>query len=277
MITLTELRGAPVAEALNAKTRVLLRQARTVPCLAIVSVGDDAASAVYVRQKLKAAEALGLRAEHIHLGEDAPYGEVEATLKELAAHPNITSIVLQLPLPPILAPLTDSLLALIPPTKDPDCLGPHPLPLLAPATPTGIIALLDHYRIELEGANVVLIGRSRLVGKPLTPLLLAKNCTLTVCHSHTKDLALHTQTADVIISAVGRPGLLNHTHVGKCGPQTLIDVGITRTEDGLKGDFDISDIRAHSLCDIAYTPTPGGTGPLTVASLMWNTAFLATL
>lgn len=276
MITLTELKGAPVAEALNVKTRNLLRGARTTPCLAIVSVGDDAASAVYVRQKLKAAEALGLRAEHIHLGEAATYGEVESTIKELAAHPNVTAIVLQLPLPESLVPLTDSLLALIPPTKDPDCLGPHPASLLAPATPTGIMALLDHYHIELEGANVVLIGRSRLVGKPLIPLLLARNCTLTICHSHTKDLALHTQTADIIISAVGRPGLITSHHVGKCGPQVLIDVGITRTPDGnLKGDFDISDIKAHSLCDISYTPTPGGTGPLTVASLMYNTAYLS--
>lgn len=285
MTTPTILKGAPVAEFLNTSTRGIIALCKHTPTLVVVTIGDDEGSKVYVRQKLKAAQALGIEARNDRLAATTKIDEAANHLKQLAADPTITSIVLQLPLPPSFgADATHYLLSCIPPLKDPDCLSPHQrfdpstgfnAFKIAPATPSAILAILDFYGIDVKGLNVTVIGRSQLVGQPLIPLLLWRNATLTICHSRTPDLSLHTLTADVIISATGHPHLVGASDVGKCGPQVLIDVGITRAPDGhLQGDFDIDPILESAMCDLSYTPVPGGVGPVTVASLMQNAAIL---
>jgi methylenetetrahydrofolate dehydrogenase (NADP+)/methenyltetrahydrofolate cyclohydrolase len=241
------------------------------PGLATVLVGDDAASAVYVGGKQKATEEVGMQGFDHRLAGDTPQADVEDLLRELNADPRVSGILLQLPTPAHIdgAGLT----WLIDAAKDVDGLTPVSAGLLAkgrpglrPCTPAGCLELLDRHDVALEGAEAVVIGRSDLVGKPVAQLLLARNATVTICHSRTRDLAEVCRRADVLIAAVGRPRMVQGDWV-KPGA-TVIDVGINRTDHGLVGDVDYEPAAERAAL---ITPVPGGVGPMTIAMLLRNT------
>ncbi|MBQ0830595.1 bifunctional 5,10-methylenetetrahydrofolate dehydrogenase/5,10-methenyltetrahydrofolate cyclohydrolase [Streptomyces tagetis] len=270
----TTIDGARIAREIRAG--VAERVARLtpdgrVPGLATILVGDDAASAVYVAVKRRAVREAGMRDVHRHLPEEATHGTVAAAIDELAADPDVSGILLQLPLPAHLdaAPLIDR----IPVAKDVDGLTTASAGRLArnerglrPCTPSGVIELLDAEGIELKGACATVVGWGELVGRPLAQLLLRRGATVTVAHEFTADLAAVTRPADVVVAATGVRGLIGPEHI-KPGA-TVVDVGIHRTPDGLTGD-----VRAAELDGIAgrITPVPGGVGPMTIAMLLVNT------
>jgi methylenetetrahydrofolate dehydrogenase (NADP+)/methenyltetrahydrofolate cyclohydrolase len=238
--------------------------------LATVLVGDDPASDVYIRHKHTAAEQVGMRPVDIRLPADVSEEEVLARLAELDADDAIDGVLVQTPLPPHLDEAR--LQAAVDPIKDVD--GFHPLnaawlylgrPGLAPATPLAVLELLHAYDVPVKGARAVVLGRSQLVGKPAAMLLLHEHATVTVCHSRTQDLARHTLDADILVAAVGVPGVVTADMV-KAGA-TVVDVGITRTDTGLLGDVDpaAAEVAGH------MTPVPGGVGPMTIAMLLANT------
>ena len=244
----------------------------TVPTLAVVLVGDFAPSKVYVANKKRAADTVGIASQdHIH-----PAGlertALLALLRKLNADPGVHGILLQLPLPVGLD--EDEAIEAIAPEKDADGLHPQNLgrllagePGVVPCTPAGCLEILDHYGCELKGAEAVVIGRSRLVGKPLAQLLLARHATVTTCHTRTRDLTAHTRRADVLCVAAGRPRTVTGDMV-KPGAW-VIDVGINRLETGkLVGDVDFESVAARAH---AVTPVPGGVGPMTIAMLLRNT------
>jgi len=245
---------------------------RVVPTLAVVLVGDFAPSKIYVANKKKAADSVGIASEdHVHpAGLDR--AGLLALLGRLDADPRVHGILLQLPLPAGLD--EDEAIAEIDPAKDVDGLHPVNLgrllagsPTVVPCTPAGCMEILDHYGCELKGAEAVVIGRSRLVGKPLAQLLLARHATVTTCHTRTRDLAAHTRRADVLCVAAGRAGTVTKDMV-KNGAW-VIDVGINRLETGkVVGDVDFGGVseRVHAI-----TPVPGGVGPMTIAMLLRNT------
>jgi methylenetetrahydrofolate dehydrogenase (NADP+)/methenyltetrahydrofolate cyclohydrolase len=247
------------------------------PSLATILVGDDPGSAVYVANKRKACAEVGIGDFHRHLSADTPQDEVAAVIERCNDDPDISGILLQLPVPAGLdgAALT----ATIAPLKDVDGLTPisagrllQGTPGLRPCTPVGVIELLDCYGVELEGAEAVVVGRSNLVGKPVAQLLLQRNATVTMCHSRTRDLPGVCSRADVLIAAVGASRLIGADHV-KPGA-AVIDVGINRTEDGLTGDVDFEPVAEKAGL---ITPVPGGVGPMTIAMLMRNTLEAARL
>jgi methylenetetrahydrofolate dehydrogenase (NADP+) / methenyltetrahydrofolate cyclohydrolase len=245
---------------------------RVVPTLAVVLAGDFAPSKIYVANKKKAADSVGIAAEdHLH-PEGLDRQGLLALLGRLNADPRIHGILLQLPLPAGLD--EDEAIASIDPAKDVD--GLHPLnlgrllagaPTVVPCTPAGCMEILDHYGCDLKGAEAVVIGRSRLVGKPLAQLLLARHATVTTCHTRTRDLAAHTRRADVLCVAAGRAGTVTKDMV-KDGAW-VIDVGINRLESGkVVGDVDFDGVSERVR---AITPVPGGVGPMTIAMLLRNT------
>jgi methylenetetrahydrofolate dehydrogenase (NADP+)/methenyltetrahydrofolate cyclohydrolase len=247
------------------------------PGLATILVGDDPASAIYVANKRRACAEAGIADHHRHLDVDVSQDEVAELIAECNANPEISGILLQLPVPPGLdgAALT----AVIAPEKDVDGLTPisagrlaQGTPGLRPCTPLGVIELLDSYDISLEGAEAVVVGRSDLVGKPVAALLLARNATVTICHSRTRDLAAVCARADVLIAAVGVPRLIGADHI-KPGA-AVIDVGMNRLPDGLAGDVDFDAARERAGL---ITPVPGGVGPMTIAMLLRNTVSAARL
>ena len=244
----------------------------TAPTLAVVLVGDFAPSKVYVANKKRAADTVGIASQdHVH-----PAGlertALLALLRKLNADPGVHAILLQLPLPAGLD--EDEAIETIAPEKDADGLHPENLgrllagePGVVPCTPAGCLEILDHYGCELKGAEAVVIGRSRLVGKPLAQLLLARHATVTTCHTRTRDLAAHTRRADVLCVASGRPRTVTGDMVK--GGAWVIDVGINRLETGkLVGDVDFESVAARAH---AVTPVPGGVGPMTIAMLLRNT------
>jgi methylenetetrahydrofolate dehydrogenase (NADP+)/methenyltetrahydrofolate cyclohydrolase len=245
--------------------------------LATLLVGDDGASQVYVSMKHKAATAAGMVSIDRRLGADASQDEVDAAIDALNADPAVSGYIVQLPLPGHID--TDRAILRIDPDKDADGLhalnlGRMVLDLRAPrpATPSGILRLLDHYEIETGGAHVVIVGRSGLVGRPLSVMLSQRprNATVTVAHSRTDDLAETARSADILVVAAGSPGLIGADHVAPGA--TVIDVGTTKTDDGLVGD-----VRFDEVSEIAgaITPVPGGVGPMTIAGLLANTVTLA--
>ncbi|NNF11020.1 MAG: bifunctional methylenetetrahydrofolate dehydrogenase/methenyltetrahydrofolate cyclohydrolase FolD [Acidimicrobiia bacterium] len=246
--------------------------------LATVLVGDDPASEVYVRMKHKAAATVGMYTYDHHIPGDTPQDEVEDLVRGLNADPAVDGILVQLPLPDGLDP--DAVIDLIEPGKDADGLHPHSLGLVVlersggavPATPQGIMRMLDYYDIETEGKLAVIIGRSRLVGRPMGLLLNHKsaNATVVFAHSRTRDLPAITRQADILIVAAGRPGLV--TADGVKPGAVVVDVGINRVDEKLVGDVDFESI---SEVASAITPVPGGVGPMTIASLLLNTVVLA--
>ena len=241
------------------------------PGLATVLVGDDPASEVYVSNKQRASQEVGIQAFDQRLAADVTQEEVAAGIRALNDDEAVSGILLQLPVPEHLD--GDALTALIDPGKDVDGLTPQSAgalaqgrPGLRPCTPSGVIELLDAYDIPLEGAEAVVVGRSLLVGRPLVFLLLERNATVTVCHSRTRNLPDVCARADVLVAAVGSPRLLGADAV-KPGA-AVIDVGVNRLEGGLAGDvdFDAAVERAGFI-----TPVPGGVGPMTIALLLRNT------
>lgn len=244
---------------------------RATPHLAAVLVGDDPASAVYVKRKSEAAARVGIRASTHRLPATASREEVRGLLARLAEDGDVDGILLQLPLPPGLD--EKPLLSLIPPEKDVDCFHPTNVGAVAldratllPCTPAGILELLTGEGVKLEGAETVIVNHSHVVGRPLAELLLSRNATVTVCHKFTRDLASHTRRADVLVSATGVAGLITREHV-KPGA-VVIDVGIARNpQGGLTGDVRFEEVAAIAG---AITPVPGGVGPMTVAMLMRN-------
>ncbi|MBV9366969.1 MAG: bifunctional methylenetetrahydrofolate dehydrogenase/methenyltetrahydrofolate cyclohydrolase FolD [Solirubrobacterales bacterium] len=248
-----------------------------VPGLATILVGQDPASEVYVRGKRKASDEVGIADHHQHLRADASQTDVAAVIERCNDDPEVSGILLQLPVPEGLD--GKALTAMISPEKDVDGLTHvsagrlmQGAPGLRPCTPLGVIELLDSYSVALEGSEAVVVGRSDLVGKPVAFLLLERNATVTTCHSRTKDLPGVCARADVLIAAVGRTELIGPDYV-KPGA-AVIDVGINRTEDGLKGD-----VQFEPVADKAglITPVPGGVGPMTIAMLLRNTVTAAQL
>ncbi|MEO0652695.1 MAG: bifunctional methylenetetrahydrofolate dehydrogenase/methenyltetrahydrofolate cyclohydrolase FolD [Planctomycetota bacterium] len=244
----------------------------TCPGLAVVLVGDDPASQVYVRNKDRAAQKAGLEVRTLRLPATATQAEVLATVEQLNREAAVHGILVQLPLPAGLD--AEAVVRAIDPAKDADGLHPENVaalwmgaPGLRPCTPAGCVELLDRYGVELQGARALVVGRSQLVGKPLAGLLLARNATVTMAHSRTADLAERCREAEILIAAVGRPEMVRGDWVGPGA--TVIDVGINRLEDGrLVGDvaFEEAKTRAGRI-----TPVPGGVGPMTIAMLLSNT------
>jgi methylenetetrahydrofolate dehydrogenase (NADP+) / methenyltetrahydrofolate cyclohydrolase len=264
--------GKAVAAQVRERVREQVAGLAAPPGLATILVGDDPASAVYVRMKREDCAEVGIESFHHEPGGDASQEAIEALIGSLNADERVHGILLQLPLPDHLD--QDPLIALIDPAKDVDGLTPLSAGLLAqgraeaiaPCTPSGVIELLRHAGVEIEGARAVVIGRSILVGKPLVALLLAANATVTHCHSRTRGLASICREADILVAAAGQPGLITGQMV-KPGA-TVIDVGTNRVDGELVGDveFDSASDRAGAI-----TPVPGGVGPMTRAMLLVNT------
>jgi len=263
------MRGSRLAERVREQVRADVAELGAVG-LATVLVGDDPASNVYVSRKHEAALADGLRSFDRRLPGDTRQEELLAVLDELNRSDDVDGILVQLPLPDQID--EEAVLRSVEPVKDVD--GFHPFnagrlyaghPTFVPATPLGIMALLEEHGVALEGARAVVVGRSTIVGKPIAHLLLGANATVTICHSRTRDLAEETRRADVLVVGIGRAGLVTPDMVKEGA--AVVDVGITRTEAGLAGDV------APEVAERAgfLTPVPGGVGPMTIAMLLRNT------
>ena len=268
--------GKALAGELRAELKAKIEKNERKPGLAVVIVGEDPASRIYVRNKIKACEELGIRSYSYELAATSTQGEVEALLDKLAENKEVDGILLQLPLPKHLD--ADAVTAHIPFEKDVDGFSAKNLGLLmqnkqlvAACTPSGVMKLLEHEGIDLTGKNAVVIGRSETVGKPMAMLLLNANATVTVCHSKTKNLAQVCSQADILISAVGRANFVTADMV-KDGA-VVVDVGINRDANGkLCGDVDFETVKEKASY---ITPVPGGVGPMTITMLMYNTYLIA--
>ncbi len=274
-----DLRAEAAADA-----AAFLAETGRAPGLGVILVGDDPASRSYVTAKEKACAEAGIASREILLPGDAPRAQLLAAVADLNAADAIDGILVQLPLPD--PSMEDEVIAAMDPDKDVD--GFHPvnagrlvlgLPAFVPCTPAGIVEMLRRAGVELRGAEVVVVGRSRIVGRPLSVLLSQKgaDATVTVCHTRTRDLAAHTRRADILVAAAGRPGTITADMV-KPGA-VVIDVGVNRVPDAsrprgyrLVGDVDFDSVREVAS---AITPVPGGVGPLTIAMLLKNTVAAA--
>lgn len=263
--------AAALRGRIAAQVATLREAGARAPGLAVVLVGDDPASAIYVRNKHKATIAAGMASFEYRLPADTAQDELMALVASLNADPAVDGILVQLPLPPQID--ADAVLLTIDPDKDVD--GFHPvnagrlatgLPGFVPCTPFGCVMLLKDQLGDLAGLEAVVVGRSNIVGKPLAQLLIAESCTVTVAHSKTRDLAGVIRRADIVVAAVGRPEMIKGEWI-KPGA-VVIDVGINRIESGLVGDVDFGG--AASVAS-AITPVPGGVGPMTIACLLRNT------
>ena len=267
------------ALAASLRTAIAARVAALTyrPGLTVVLVGDDPASAVYVRSKDRAATQAGIRSTTIRLPAETPEATLLTEIARLNADPDVDGILVQLPLPPHIA--TGKVIAAIDPAKDVD--GFHPLnvgalangqPGLVPCTPAGVMLLLAHAGVALRGARALVLGRSAIVGRPVAALLLAADATVTIAHSQTRDLPAECRRAEVLIAAVGRPELVRGDWIGPAA--TVIDVGINRLPDGpLVGGRLVGDVAFAECAEraAAITPVPGGVGPMTIACLLDNT------
>ena len=253
------------------ETQKLKKKTGKTPGLATVLVGDDPASSVYVRNKNKICGELGFQSFEQKLSADTSEEKLLQLVGELNSNKDVHGILVQLPLPDQID--SEKILQAINPKKDVD--GFHPVnvgklvvgnALLTPCTPTGIIALLDRYDIEISGKHAVIIGRSNIVGKPVSMLLLHRNSTITICHSRTQNLEEVTRSADILVAAVGRANFVTDEMVSE--GTVVIDVGINRVDGKLTGDVDFEPVSKKAS---HITPVPGGVGPMTIALLMENT------
>jgi methylenetetrahydrofolate dehydrogenase (NADP+)/methenyltetrahydrofolate cyclohydrolase len=262
------MKGRPLAERIRAE---VAEEVKTLGGVGIttVLVGDDPASQIFIRLKHKAANEAGMTAVDVRLPAEISEADLVAKVEELGADDDVDALLVQLPLPDHIDEAR--VIGAIPPVKDVD--GLHPVnagllflgrPALVGATPVGVMALLQDHGVELDGARAVVIGRSDIVGKPMAHLLLQANATVTVCHSHTRDLDRHTLDADVLVVAAGVAELVSPDMVKAGG--VVVDVGMNRTEAGLVGDVDPGAAETASL----ITPVPGGVGPMTIACLLRN-------
>jgi methylenetetrahydrofolate dehydrogenase (NADP+)/methenyltetrahydrofolate cyclohydrolase len=263
------MKGAPLAARVREEVAAEVAEIGSVG-LATVLVGDDPASHVYVGKKHEAAVEAGIRSVDRRLAEDTTQEALLAVLDELNADDAVDGILVQLPVPGQID--EEAVLRAVDPKKDVD--GFHPFnagrlyaghPTFVPATPLGIMAILEEHGVALEGAHAIVVGRSTIVGKPIAHLLLGANATVTICHSRTRDLGAVTRGADVLVVGIGRAKLVTGEMV-KPGA-AVVDVGITRTDEGLVGDVDpgAAEVAGH------LTPVPGGVGPMTIAMLLANT------
>jgi methylenetetrahydrofolate dehydrogenase (NADP+)/methenyltetrahydrofolate cyclohydrolase len=258
---------AAVAEGVTA-----LRARGVHPTLAVVLVGEDPASKVYVGGKRRACQAVGIEARDHLFPQGLTETDLLALVGALNADRSVHGILVQLPLPTGID--EDRVIGAVDPSKDVDGFHPENLgrllagtPRVVPCTPAGVVEILDHYGVDLKGAEAVVVGRSRIVGKPLAQLLLGRHATVTMCHTRTRDLAAHTQRAEVLAVAAGRPGVVTGDMVR--GDAVVVDVGVNRLSDGrLAGDVDFATVSSRVR---AITPVPGGVGPMTIAMLMRNT------
>ncbi|HST25562.1 MAG TPA: bifunctional 5,10-methylenetetrahydrofolate dehydrogenase/5,10-methenyltetrahydrofolate cyclohydrolase [Gaiellaceae bacterium] len=268
-MTAVLMEGPPLAAKVRERVREEVAELGSVG-LATVLVGDDAASDVYVRGKHKAASEAGIRSVDRRLPAETSQEELLAILDELNRDDGVDGILCQLPVPDQID--AEAVLRTIDPMKDVD--GFHPFnagrlfaghPTFVPATPLGVMALLEEHGVKLSGARAVVVGRSNIVGKPVAQLLLAANATVTICHSRTRDLAAETRAADVLVAAIGKAGTITPDMVKEGA--AVVDVGINRTEAGLVGDVapEVAERAAY------LTPVPGGVGPMTIAMLLSNT------
>lgn len=269
--------AADIRAEVAAATKKFIQASGVTPGLAVVLVGEDPASEVYVRNKENACAEVGFNSFKYVLGADTSEAELLALVEELNNRDDVHGILVQLPVPKQID--SNKVLYAINPDKDVD--GFHPVnvgrlvigeTIFPPCTPAGILELLKRSDTELTGANAVIVGRSNIVGKPVALLLLGENCTVTVCHSRTKDLPAVTRAADILVAAVGVPNMITGDMVGDGA--TVIDVGVNRTDAGLVGDVDFE---AASQKARAITPVPGGVGPMTISMLMRNTLRAAEL
>jgi len=270
--------SADIRAGVKAKVDALLAGGRRRPGLAVVLLGEDPASVVYVRNKRNACVEVGFHSELHELPPTSSQEQLLELIDALNADPRIDGILIQLPLPDQID--AEAVIERILPTKDVD--GFHPynigklalrMPVLRPCTPKGIMTMLEHTGRKLPGLDAVIIGESNIVGRPMALELLAAYCTITICHYYTKDLAAKTRSADLLITAVGQPQFVPGDWVKEGA--VVIDVGINHTEEGkLVGDLDFASVSKRAAW---ITPVPGGVGPMTIASLLENTLQAARL
>ena len=263
--------SANILEKLTTQTENLKNKYGRPPGLATVLVGEDPASQVYVRNKNKRCKEIGFQSFEQNLPADISETDLLNLVSDLNKNPEVDGILVQLPLPGHIR--SELILEAILPEKDVD--GFHPInvgglasgkDVLSPCTPTGVIEMLDHYEIPIEGKNAVILGRSNIVGKPQAFLLLRRNATVTICHSRTKNLAEVTSLADLLVAAIGKPNYVTANMVREGA--IVIDVGINRVDGKLTGDVDFKPVSEKASY---ITPVPGGVGPMTIAMLMSNT------
>jgi len=260
-----------IKDNIAAEVKILKNKTGKTPGLAVVLVGDDPASAVYVKNKNKTCKNIGFQSfEHI-LSENTSEDKLLNLINDLNNDDQVNGILVQLPLPSHIS--SKKILVAINPQKDVDGFHLENVgrlvtgnALFKPCTPAGIIKLLDEYKIVIEGKNAVIIGRSNIVGKPVSFLLLERNATVTICHSRTKDLPSLTRSADILIAAIGKPNFVTPDMVKNNA--VVIDVGINRLDGKLVGDVDFASVSKQASL---ITPVPGGVGPMTIAMLMENT------
>lgn len=273
------INGKEVSRATRAKVAEMVKDfvknKGRVPCLAVILVGEDPASQTYVKNKIIGCEEVGMKSLAFRLPADSTNDEVAKIIKELASDNTVDGILIQLPLPKQLD--ERYLLSLIPDSKDVDGFSPNNLGLLAmnnprtvSCTPYGVMELLASTGVELSGKHAVVIGRSNTVGKPMAMLLLNANCTVTVCHSKTKNMQEITKQADILVVAIGKPKFVTEDMV-KDGA-IVIDVGINRVDGKLVGDVDFENVSKKTSY---ITPVPGGVGPMTISMLLYNTLMCA--
>ncbi len=269
------LDGKKLREKILEQLELKIDKFQSKPTLVVILVGDNPASKIYVNNKKKTAEKLGINSEVINYPADISEAELLAKIEELNNDKNVTALLVQLPLPEHIS--SANVINAISPDKDVDGFTPQNFgklfsgeePAVYPCTPKGILLLLDEYNIEIEGKHVVIVGRSTIVGRPLSQMMLNRNATVTVCHSRTKNLSEITKTADILISAVGKNIIEGKMLKSDC---VVIDVGIFKDENGkTRGDVDFD---SASKIASYITPVPGGVGPMTIASLMVNTVEL---
>jgi methylenetetrahydrofolate dehydrogenase (NADP+)/methenyltetrahydrofolate cyclohydrolase len=296
------LHGKTIADSIKSEVAAEVSKLGFRPGLAVIRVGEDPASAVYVGSKIRATEELGMYSEHIHLPAETAQAQLLSVVRELNDRADIDGILVQLPLPHHMN--EREILEAIDPAKDVD--GFHPMNVgrlsqgadaLVPCTPAGVMEILKRSGIEIAGRHAVVIGRSNIVGKPMAMLLLQENATVTICHSRTRDLAAITRQADILIAAIGRAGFIRAEHIGKGA--AVVDVGINKVSDAgfaeelfsreelpkrraaieNRGFTLVGDVNPKEAMDraSAFTPVPGGVGLLTVAMLMKNTLAAAVM
>ena len=289
------LEAAKLAARIKQEVQAEINQSGVRPCLAAVRVGEDPASAVYVQNKIRACEEVGIRSEHHALPESTTTSELLALIDSLNTRDDVDGILTQLPLPSAIDETV--IIEAIDPAKDVD--GFHPVnvgrlglgrPVFVPCTPAGIIELLEDSGVEIRGANACVVGRSQIVGRPMAQLLLQRDATVTICHSRTRDLAAVTRNADLLVVAIGRAGFIRGEHIKRGA--TVIDVGMNKISDPdavrslfgseaakrlevveKRGYTLVGDVHPAEASEVAglLTPVPGGVGLLTVAMLMKNT------
>lgn len=267
--------GKALRDKLLAELKLKVDKFKIKPSLVVILVGEDPASQIYVNNKKKTAEKLGINSEIINYPADISEDVLLDKINDLNKDEAVTGILVQLPLPKHIDKF--KVINAISPEKDVDGFTPENFgklfageePYVYPCTPKGILLLLDEYNIELDGRHVVIVGRSNIVGKPLSQMMLSRNATVTVCHNHTQNLSDITKTADIVVSAAGEKIIEEKMLKSGC---VVVDVGIFKDENGkTRGDVDFDNV-SHKTSFI--TPVPGGVGPMTIASLMLNTVEL---